>query len=177
MDYLKTQKMPDYIFDTTALSNFAFVGKIELLEKKYYGCAYTTIEVSDELRRGVKSGYYFLNSALEIVKSVNPDGWIRVLSLENPEEYSFRYKFDQVLDPGEASCLALAVSKRFVFVTDDLAARRIAEKMNVQISGTLGVLISLTRQGFLNVQEANIMLERMRQGGFRSPFDTLDEYI
>ncbi|MDZ7760813.1 MAG: hypothetical protein U5L00_11220 [Desulfovermiculus sp.] len=42
--------MPDYIFDTTALSRFASIGKFELIEKRYKNCGYTTVEVIDELR-------------------------------------------------------------------------------------------------------------------------------
>ena len=49
--------MPDYIFDTTTLSHFASAEKFDLLEKRYRGQAFTTVEVIDELRKGVKSHY------------------------------------------------------------------------------------------------------------------------
>jgi predicted nucleic acid-binding protein len=32
--------MPDYVFDTTVLSNFAAVGRLELLEERYRGTAW-----------------------------------------------------------------------------------------------------------------------------------------
>jgi hypothetical protein len=41
--------MPDYVFDATVLSNFAAAGHVGLLEQRYRGIAYTTVEVGDEL--------------------------------------------------------------------------------------------------------------------------------
>jgi predicted nucleic acid-binding protein len=49
--------MPDYIFDTTVLSNLAAIGRLDLLEKRYRETGFTTVEVSDELRRGLQAGF------------------------------------------------------------------------------------------------------------------------
>ena len=38
--------MRDYIFDTTALSNFASTGRLDLLDTRYRGVAFTTVEVT-----------------------------------------------------------------------------------------------------------------------------------
>jgi predicted nucleic acid-binding protein len=53
------QRMPDYIFNTTALSNFAAARRLDLLKTRYRGIAFTTVEVSNELRKGVKAGYSY----------------------------------------------------------------------------------------------------------------------
>jgi predicted nucleic acid-binding protein len=92
-------------------------------------------------------------------------------------EHLLRSQFDQFLDPGEASCLALAMSRQMTFVTDDLAARRLAEKRKVLLSGTLGILIALVRQDAFSLKEANAMLAAMIQRRYRSPVDRLDEFI
>ena len=39
--------MPDFIFDNTVLSNFAAIGKVDLLAKHFEKNAFTTIEVMD----------------------------------------------------------------------------------------------------------------------------------
>jgi predicted nucleic acid-binding protein len=39
------------------LSNLAAVGRLDLLEERYRKMALTTVEVSDELRKGVQAGY------------------------------------------------------------------------------------------------------------------------
>jgi predicted nucleic acid-binding protein len=92
-------------------------------------------------------------------------------------EHRLQSEFDQLLDPGEASCLALAISRRMTLVTDDLAARRLAEKRKVPLSGTLGILIALVRDNAFSLKEANTMLATMIQRHYRSPVDRLDEFI
>ena len=92
-------------------------------------------------------------------------------------EHRLQSEFDQFLDPGEASCLALAISRRMTLVTDDLAARRLAEKREVPLSGTLGILIALVRHNAFSLKEANAMLAAMIQRRYRSPVDRLDEFI
>ena len=42
--------MPDFIFDNTVLSNFAAIGKVDLLAKLFRKNAFTTIEVVNELK-------------------------------------------------------------------------------------------------------------------------------
>ncbi len=169
--------MPDYIFDTTVLSNFAAAGRLGLLEARYRDVAFTTVEVVDELRRGVKAGYVYLESVLQQIESINPGGWLRVLVPGSTAEYHWRTEFDQVLGPGEASCLALAISRSLTLATDDLAARRQAEEREVPLTGTCGILIALVRNDALSLAEANAMLLEMIQRGYRSPVGNLDELV
>ena len=103
--------MPDYIFDTTVLSNFASAGSLDLLDKRYRGVAFTTEEVIGELRRGVKAGYSYLESVLQQIETIDSEGWIRIMVPNTAAEHLLRSQFDQFLDPGEASCLALAISR------------------------------------------------------------------
>ena len=86
-------------------------------------------------------------------------------------------EFDQYLDPGEASCLAFAISRQMTLVTDDLAARRLAQKRKIPLSGTLGILIALVRHNAFSLKEANAMLSVMIQKRYRSPVDRIDEFI
>jgi predicted nucleic acid-binding protein len=169
--------MPDYIFDTTALSNFASAGNAGLLESRYRGVAFTTMEVTDELRRGVKAGYAYLESVLQQVETINSGGWLRIVVPSTSDEHRLRSEFDQFLDIGEASCLALAVSRKMILVTDDLATRRLAEKWKVPLSGTLGILIALVRTNALSLKEGNAILEEMIQRKYRTPVERLDAFI
>jgi predicted nucleic acid-binding protein len=169
--------MPDYIFDTTVLSNFASIGNLDLLDTRYRGVAFTTVEVTDELRKGVKAGYSYLESVLQRIETIDSGGWLRIMVPNSADEHRLRSQFDQFIDPGEASCLALAISRRMTLVTDDLAARRLAEKSKVSLSGTLGILIALVRHDALSLKEANAILAIMIQRHYRSPVDRLDELI
>lgn len=169
--------MPEYIFDTSALSNLAKVGRLELLEKRYQGNGFTTVEVSDELRRGILAGYDYLQVAVAQIEGIAAEGWLRVLVPESPAERRLRSEFDHILDPGESSCLALAISRELTLVTDDLAARQVAKERGVCLTGTLGILIASVRDGALSLAEANAALAAMIQKRYRSPVDRLDDLI
>jgi len=67
--------MPDFIFDNTVLSNFAAIGKVDLLAKHFENNAFTTIEVMDKLKRGIEKGYHPPAG----LRSRNPAGgsWLR----------------------------------------------------------------------------------------------------
>lgn len=169
--------MPEYIFDTTVLSNLAVVGRLELLEKRYRQVALTTVEVSDELRRGLQAGYEYLENVLRQIQSINPDGWLRIVTPKSAAEHQLRGEFDLLLDPGEASCLALAISQGLILVTDDLAARKLAQERNVLLTGTVGILLASVRDGLLSLAEANEILALMIDRRYRSPVDRLDELI
>ena len=169
--------MPDHIFDTTVLSNLAAVGHLELLEKRYSQVALTTAEVSDELRRGLQAGYEYLENALRQIQSVNPDGWLRIVTPESAAEHQLRGEFDLQLGPGEASCLALAISRGLILVTDDLAARQLAQARDVPLTGTVGILVALVRDNVLSLAQGNAILAEMIERRYRSPVSRLDELI
>jgi len=86
--------MPKYIFNTTALSNFASVGKIDLLENRFSGLSSTTIEVINELRKGIYAGYYYLESALNIIENYGNNGWIQIV-------YPYSYSENKLSDSGD----------------------------------------------------------------------------
>jgi predicted nucleic acid-binding protein len=169
--------MPDTIFDTTVLSNLAAVDRLDLLEKRYRQIAVTTVEVSDELRRGLQAGYGYLENVLQRIQSISPGGWLRIVAPESAAEHQLRGEFDLLLDPGEASCLVLAISRGLIFVTDDLAARQLAREREVPLTGTLGILLAQVRDGMLSLAEANAILARMIERRYRSPVARLDELI
>jgi predicted nucleic acid-binding protein len=159
------------------LSNLAAVGRLDLLEKRYRQVGLTTVEVSDELRRGLQSGYEYLERALQQIQSFSPRGWLRIVAPESPAEHQLRGEFDLLLDPGEASCLALSISRGLILVTDDLAARQLAQERDVPLTGTVGILLALVRDGSLPLTEANAILAEMIRRRYRSPVDCLDELI
>ena len=169
--------MPEYIFDTTVLSDLAVVGRLDLLEKRYRKMAATTVEVSDELRRGFQAGYGYLEDALQQIQAISPGGWLRIVAPESELEHQLRGEFDLLLDPGEASCLALAISRGLILVTDDLAARQLAQERGVPLTGTVGILLALVRDRVLSLTEANGILAKMIERRYRSPVDRLDELI
>lgn len=99
-------------------------------------------------------------------------GWLPIILLTSKETGLFR-QLRLVLDDGEASCLAVAMTRQAVLVTDDRQARRIAGAENILLSSTIGVLRILVRAGRLTRMEANVILEEMIARGYRSPISNL----
>ena len=71
-----------------------------------------------------------------------------------------------LIDAGEASAIALALEiPGCTLILDDYKARRLAEQLAVQLTGTFGVLLRAKRRGL--VPAVRPLLERIRQTNFR----------
>jgi predicted nucleic acid-binding protein len=149
------------LLDTTVLSNFAHIERPDLLRLGLPDAA-TTPHVLAELERGIPSG-----------RLPTCDwGWLEVVELTPSEETSLVH-VRLVLDDGEASCIAVALERRASLFSDDLDARRYAQRRGIRVSGTLGVLSLLVKGGHLTVAEADDYLQGMIAHGYRSPVRSL----
>jgi predicted nucleic acid-binding protein len=72
--------MHDYIFDTTALSNFSAAKNLDLLRQRYENHAFTTVEVVGELRKGLRAGYSHLSEVLTQIDTIDSSGWLKVIT-------------------------------------------------------------------------------------------------
>ena len=133
--------------------------------------------VAEEIQRGLASGYAQLQIALDILSPLQPAGWLPVLSLESANEQALYMELIASLGPGEAGCLALAIARKLTLASDDLAARRQAAQRGVPLTGTIGILIRLVREGHVPLAAANRILAQMIALDFRSPVENLDTLI
>lgn len=158
------------ICNTTLISNFALVGRLDLLPPALGRSLFTTTEVIDEISAGVRAGYkHLIDVEALLVSGTSP---FRTLALE-PTELATLQEIRLRLHAGEASCLAIALHRGLVLGTDDLAARKIARKRAGPVIGTVGALV-LCRRGLLTLDQANDILRRLISLGYRSPVSRLD---
>jgi predicted nucleic acid-binding protein len=158
------------IVNNTALSNLASVNSLELL-KGVFERVYLTPEVYREVENGVHLGRRYL----EYIKlTVGVQDWLLMTDLER-REIELYNSLKKKVDIGEASCLAIAIVRKWLFITDDRRARRIAERNNIKLSGTLGVLKLAVSQNLISKYEGNILLRTMIQNGYYSPVSELDD--
>jgi predicted nucleic acid-binding protein len=130
------------------------------------GTAVTTTTVLTELRQGEAAGL------------VPRQDWSWLPQTElTPAETALATGYRKVVDAGEADCLAVAVTRSGRFLSDDMAARRLAQSEAVAVSGTLGVLLRLIEQQHLTLAAADALLARMRQAGYRAPVGTLQRLL
>lgn len=73
--------------------------------------------------------------------------------------------------------MSIAISRNLKVLTDDLDARRLAQRRGIPVSGTIGILVEAVRRGILSVDEGNAMLSKMTAKGYFSPFERLDELL
>ena len=66
------------------------------------------------------------------------------------------------LDPGETASLAVASERSAVFLTDDLAARDAAEDVNVEVHGSIGVIVLAYTRGELTKSKASKLMRALQ---------------
>jgi predicted nucleic acid-binding protein len=152
------------IVDSTVLSNFARINRTELLQLGLDDRGKITPQILSEILRGESLG--------RIPQS--DWTWLAIVELMD-EEISLFIELSPKLGQGEANCLAIASSRSAIIVTDDQAARQLARKIGVSVSGTLSMLQTLELSGHLSVDEADTLLGEMIQQGYRSPVQSLKE--
>jgi predicted nucleic acid-binding protein len=154
------------VVDNTVLTNFALVGRTDLVMRLWPTTVCTTPAVLDEYRAGAVSGL------------VSADAWadLTVVTMSE-EEMALTASFSTRLGAGERFCLAVAIHRRGLLASDDLDARRTAEQQDVSLTCTIGILVLCVRWGYLSREEANDLLTEMIALGYHSPFDSLDRLI
>lgn len=165
--------MPDVIFDTVVISNFAKAGQLELLRKMYPATACCSGFVVAEVLRGQRLGH----SDLELLAQLLADGWPRQEDLSTPAERQLYARISVSLGDGESSCLALASERGYVFACDDRLARSEAVRLGIPLTGTVGILIKAVRIGFIDLKKANAVLKRMIAAGFYAPVKRITQEI
>lgn len=155
------------ISNTTVLANFAAIAALDNL-RDLFGEVFLSTEVYQEIQRGLEEGYSFYSGIEEVLHPIKQDGWLRLTSLTEREVLLFSNLPGQ-LHAGEASCLAIAQQRSWLFLTDDKAARREADKRQVAISGSLGCLVMGVERGLWTLDQANKKLGLIIAAGFFSP--------
>jgi predicted nucleic acid-binding protein len=160
-----------FVFDAGPLSAFARVGRLDLLEARYAGRALWTVEVRDEIERGVAHH----SSLQQILRAT----WLgEPVRMTDPEELREIERLRWALggrehEPhrhrGEAATIVLARREGATAVLDDRDARRLAIALGVPLTGTLGILKSAVGNGLLDPEEAQSLLQHMIELGVRLP--------
>lgn len=165
------------LLDATVVSNFAAVGRLDLLRLTLV-TAEMAAAVHREIERGIADGYEFLRAVESHLFPLYAQGWIHLTDLESEEERELYARLLIRVQPGEAASLAIAAHRLWTFATDDRAARLIAAEVGVSITGTLGILLQLIDQGTLSLDQANHTLALMMvQARYRSPVTDLRDLL
>lgn len=156
------------VLDTTVLSNFAFISRMDLLTALPRVC--TVPEVRRELRSGVDS-YPYLQRGLDHLGES-----IQVVSLDD-RVVELIPQLESRLDSGEAQALAVASVHSETLVSDDGTARDFARSRDVPVTGSIGVLVTAVEDGRIAEPDADRWLKQwIDDTAFRAPSRELSDY-
>jgi predicted nucleic acid-binding protein len=131
------------VSDTSCFIILTNIGELDLL-RRAFGEIITTKEVVQEFGEALPN-------------------WILVKSAT--DKYRQQILETQV-DRGEASAIALALEfPESMVILDDYKARKIAENLGLEITGTIGVIIIAKKRGIIN--SIKPYLEKIRATNFR----------
>lgn len=98
--------------------------------------------------------------------------WLRVVDLADPDRALF---LSASVDAGEAEAIALARELGLKVILDDLRARRLAHRFELDVIGTLGILVRAKRQGILD--RLGPLLDQLEGIGFHMSRELKEEAL
>lgn len=155
------------------LANFALAGCFGLLVDRYGTSLSVTEQVRVELAAGRAGGY----AGLEAVEAALSAGAISPAGPMDTAERGLFAEFLRTFGAGEASCIALALHRGGVVVTDDRTARRRCASRGIGVTGTIGILQALAADRIVAAEEADALLARMVEVGFYSPIRRVSDLV
>ncbi len=101
-----------------------------------------------------------------------PD-WIMIFEVKNTQK---RAELEERLDKGEASSIALALEiDNSTLIIDEIKGRKIAQSLNIDIIGTIGVILLAEKKGI--IKDVLEVLFRLVNKGFRLSDKLIDSII
>lgn len=162
--------------NTTVITNFARIGELDLL-RQLYTTLFISTQVYEEIQAGLDEGYQFFQGIEQNIFPLMPSGWIHLTSLTDAEELHLFGQLPSRLHRGEASCLAIARQRDWLFLTDDQAARREAIRLGIRLSSSIGCLVLAVERSLVTLEQGNTSLANMIRQGARSPVTDLRPLI
>ena len=156
-----------FVLDNTAIANFSAVGRMDILRGRYEGRLVVTREVLLEAGKGPRP---------EAIRQAIEEGWVeaRPIYTDSEEHGVFVALRNRGFGIGEAASIAVcSTGETWVFVSDDLDARREARQRGVEVVGTYGILAREVAESRMSLEEGNALLRQMIAAGFRSHSDDL----
>lgn len=131
------------ISDTSCLIALSNIGQLTLLNRLFQH-VYITREVLNEFENLVPV-------------------WIIIKEVKDLEK---QFAFEKRLDRGEASALALALeTDNSLLIIDEIKGRKFAQSLNIDIIGTIGILLLAHKKGLLD--NLSDIIRLLVENGFR----------
>ncbi|NLO71858.1 MAG: DUF3368 domain-containing protein [Porphyromonadaceae bacterium] len=141
------------IADTSTLIIFQKIDEFDILKKMYDEVAVTK-EIVDEFGEALPE-------------------WFLIEEVSNK---TYQTLLETQVDLGEASAIALAIEKKnSLLILDDLKARKLAQKLNLEITGTLGILLKAKHLNIIS--NVKSMIDKLIETDFRISDNIIQEVL
>ena len=141
------------IADTSCFILLDKIGEIQLL-KKIFSSIITTQTIAAEFGKPLPA-------------------WVKVIPVKKS---SYQTLLELEVDAGEASAFALSVDyKSYLLIIDDLKARKLADKLLLNYTGTLGILLKAKELNIL--PSVKSLLMKIQLTNFRFSQKIFDEIL
>ncbi|MBD0378444.1 MAG: DUF3368 domain-containing protein [Flavisolibacter sp.] len=131
------------IADTSCLITLERIGQLHLLYQ-LFSSLHTTQKVADEF------GYPLPQ-------------WITILPVSDKSKQE---ELTRIVEPGEATAIALALeTENCLLIIDEKKDRRLAQQLDLQIAGTLQILLVSKTKGIIHSIKA--LLDQLENNNFR----------
>ncbi len=136
------------------LIHLAMIGRLDLL-KALFGRVFiprtVKMEVVDRGKEEGKADAFLIEGEIE-------NGWIVV---EDPDDSAKDIADSAGIDAGEAEAIMLARSRHCPVLIDDLAARRFAAGLGLEVTGSIGVVVRAVKVGLISRDEGLDALDKL----------------
>ena|SRR2546421_10370905 len=147
------------IFDSSVLSAFCVVGRLDLLAARFVGRAHWTIEVYNEIDRGVADSPR-LGDLLIAPWLSEPIRSLSVVEIERVRlALGGRPRNRRHL--GEAATIVVAEANGYIMAVDDYDATLFARSVGLGTTTTIAILRDCVRNGLLTADEAAMLVDDM----------------
>ncbi len=141
------------ISDTSTLILFHKIEELSIL-RGVYGEILTTPEVAEEFGEELPN-------------------WIEIKSVSDKK---YQKLLETQVDYGEASAIALATEFEDVLIlVDDLKARKLAQKLNLKITGALGIIYKAKQEKVID--KVKPIIDKLLQTNFRISTKMINEIL
>ncbi len=142
------------VSNTSPLNNLAAIDQLDLLRELY-----STIMIPE----GVYQELMAVETPIHVSTQIQTTQWIKVEKVASLTQIAL---LQQQLDRGEAEAIALAIQlKADLLLIDEKQGRRVANNLNITLTGILGILITAKQKGL--IKDVKPLLEKLKnQAGF-----------
>lgn len=142
------------VSNSDPLIHLAMIGRLDLLKLLFSSVVIprtVKLEVVDRGKEEGKADAFLIEGEIE-------NGWIVV---EDPGDSAEDIANSAGIDAGEAEAIMLARSRQCPVLIDDLAARRFAAGLVLEVTGSIGVVVRAVKVGLISRDEGLDALEKL----------------